>query len=144
MSGQANIPEDAVPLEFGQCLCQAHGEPFRETWPVGYPTFIVPLLSELLKSEAFWNEYQGDKAKIPEALKRLPICCRFDSKRILDAYVFSKVGRMRMCVVCRNHRLGTPFRAFDSKGVLQRYKHVCFQCVIYNAEMTRAVKGGGS
>lgn len=72
-----------VNLTFERVLCPRHGEPYRVTWPSGYPVFSLLAFEEILKLPSVQQGCAGDVKAIESLLDETPICCRLPGKRLL-------------------------------------------------------------
>jgi hypothetical protein len=124
--------QPTINMEFHRCFCAVHGEPFREQWPKGYVSFVLPAMQAVLEQEGFRAYAGGDVEKINELLDQRPVCCRLSPDRLCQAYVESGVGVQGKCVCCGNRGPGTPYSmATFPGGPAERHKHVCFLCVVH-------------
>lgn len=124
-----------IELELDQVVCYRHGEPFRENWPRGFPSFSVKLLEIALKDDAMIQELGGDLGKVREACKRLPLCERVPPSVLLHLYHEVEIGKRARCVHCREIREGTPYNVTNREtGQIEQQGHLCFYCVVTAVE----------
>jgi hypothetical protein len=118
-----------IQLTFERCVCSLHGEPFRETWPEGYPKFMMALVGELMTNESFHEATRGDVKNWNSVLDRKPACHWIGPAGMLAAYMTSGVGVEGSCDICLDWGMGTPFHTLQVT-----YKHMCFECVVGNGD----------
>lgn len=127
-------------------LCPVHGEPFREKWPIGFPTFSVKAFQKFTAIAGVWDEARrlgGFAADAEMPIKALepvldvrPVCCRVSKSALVELYVASGIGVDKRCKVCGRKRLGTPVST-SNMGYL---KHICFTCIASASETPQNVQ----
>ena len=115
-----------IELTFDRVACQLHGEPFRATWPNGWPVFAVFLLKHLVNTGFAHAPVPDVEAKLDE----LPACCRVPDDVLLEAYAHSGIGSLLCCTNCETIALGAPF-SFAKGGREVTLDHLCFDCVVH-------------
>lgn len=137
---------ETTELTHERVLCLRHGEVFREKWPSGYPLFLV-MAFQKVDEQTPANEYpvkegmdKEQRARAVEAwLDINPLCCRLSPDGLLKLYleIHKELGedspfKRESCQNCRSVAPGAPYRIqMGPRGPLQRYRHVCFYCVIH-------------
>ena len=118
-----------VDLTFDRVVCPRHGEPFRDEWPNGFPTFSMLLFEDLSKNETFLEVVGHDTKLISAAFDRQPLCERVSKPTLMGAYLASGIGKEAKCSNCGEINYGTPYRTTG-----QHFKHLCFECIVYRLE----------
>ena len=129
-------------ISLARAVCVVHGEVFRETWPKGYPVFVLAAFERVVGQEGFQAMSGGEVAKIHELLDQRPLCCRLSPETLLATYVECGVGVVSRCIGCRDNRMGTPYRLREPSGRLRRLSHVCFRCVVHAIRPVPKSPGG--
>ena len=129
-------PKTTVELTHERTFCSRHGEPLRGQWPKGLGLFVVRLFQECAKSEE-WIESMGqhgdDPVKAAVIFDTIPMCCRVPKVVLEKIYLEIDIGKMGICVVCHNHRMGVPCRQALNKAMtkIKENQHFCFRCIVY-------------
>lgn len=137
-------------LQPTRLICARHGEPFRDTWPTGYPTYatiIFDAINHLPEFAAVVGQCvtAGHAVGIPQAVGKLldeaPACCRLPRETLLEVYeqVQKNAGPwwVAACSLCGRRGLGGPYRRVcphpaAAGGQAPRtgsWPHVCLRCV---------------
>jgi hypothetical protein len=124
-------PPVQVELTFDRIVCARHGEPFRADWPTGFPTFSLALFEELTKDQQFADVVGKHTNLIHEALDHQPMCERLPKLTLYGAYLKSGLGTEDLCEGCGKRGLGTEYRTKTGPSTTHTYRHLCFNCVVY-------------
>lgn len=128
------MSEAPIDMSFERAFCARHGEPFRSSWPAGYPVALLALFSKLTKDVDFQKECEGNLGNLTELLDKRPMCCRLPTKVVKWAYLEAAdaspdFGIVAKCDACGTEKLGTPYRTQISAAA-----HICFDCVLYRMQ----------
>lgn len=115
-----------VDLTYDRVVCNRHGEPFRDEWPKGFPTFGILLFQEISDEDTFLDVVGKDTKLISAAFDRLPICERVSKPVLMGAYLSAGIGKRAKCDNCGAIEDGTSYRT-----TIDRFEHLCFQCIVY-------------
>jgi hypothetical protein len=127
-----NEPQRAlINVDVHLLLCPRHGAPYRDRWPLGYPTLVARLLEWLVADQAIWEEVgaapDGGVSAVGQALTARPLCCRIPAAVLKGIYLESGINRGdRRCDYCGRSAGGTRCQGPDPHGRVNRYGHVCF------------------
>lgn len=112
-------------------ICQRHGEPFRDNWPLGVEKFADDGMKELLRVESFKRAYKGIQSRIEVKLRRRQMCCWLPRSVLLNLYETCGIGEVAGCCNCGGDRIGMPYLIPMNKQIVA-CSHVCFDCIIHS------------
>lgn len=128
MTFRIDLPVEAV-------VCRVHGEPFRLSWPAGYPIFTVHAAYLVLGedgSEELKQVVGGDTSRLNAAIAEFgPLCRLLTEEQRRAAYIEASKspnwGERGVCSGCRKWKLGAR-GLYQTPLGLQEH-HVCIDCV---------------
>lgn len=118
-----------------RATCGVHRLPFREQWPAGLAVFCVEAFRAVTAVPGIWEEAR-ELAQLPAdatlgpklleaVLDKRPVCCRVSPQALVDLYVATKIGQVKICTYCGRFAKGTPIETVQQG----RLDHVCFVCM---------------
>lgn len=127
---EARTARPRINLEPERVICAKHGEPFRLTWPAGYPVFVVEGIQALVAMKTFSDECGGDVGTANRLLDLQPLCCRLGRNGLLTT--FTKVHKIlderdaspwtwAKCIGCKQYAVGFRLKGFGQ---------ICFPCFL--------------
>ena len=125
-----------VELPVQAVVCSVHGEPFRATWPAGYPFAVVRLFEAAVSTSRELQEAAGNDAhRLNGVIAEFgPLCRLVPAEHGLAIYKDAAAtkgtafGAYGVCAICRKWKLGTPYSA-RQPGAIVVTRHACFECV---------------
>ena len=124
-----------IMLDFARIFCGRHGEPFRAQWPKGAIIFQIEGVQQWLSTPEVAIEIEklglSFEKGVEHLLASVPLCCRLSDRSVADLlalYVRSGVGVVARCAVCREKKLGAPYK-LRMNGQTTTLPHACFSCV---------------
>jgi hypothetical protein len=132
--GTGEIPVLFIKAE--RIMCGRHGEPFREAWPAGYPTFVMTALKNVCSGEAFTTALEsGGVEALGRLLDEKPACCRMRPEDLVLAYHLCQQTAQPWCFdaccVCGENHVGCRYQYRSTGGGVRVLAHVCFGCIVY-------------
>jgi len=134
---------ETTELNTERCLCNLHGQPFRDKWPSGWVMWVTFGFKRYDEDGGFLWLTEKDKIKrarlIEGHLDEKPLCCRLGQQRVYETYrqiqkQTGKPWKRAKCQVCKRFQWGGRIKTNSKTMGPQNFKHLCLYCVVFRGK----------